>query len=586
MKNIFSKTKNYISTHKKTSIVIGVIIIFIGYWGYKKITSTAGIPTYTLGTVTRGTIVASITGSGQVSADRTLELKPQATGNIVYVGVQEGQSVRAGALIAQLDATMAQKNVRDAETNLASAQISYQKSLEPADALTVLQAENALTQAKADLVKAYNDSYNDVSDAFIDLPSIVSGLDTILHSTDASNSATGQQNSSYYGDNASQFESVANAGKAQKYKTDAETKYTLAKKAYDKNFSDYKEASRTSSTDTISALVNETHTTTELVADAVQSSQNLIQYYQDTITSGSRQPVAKSTTHLATLSGYSGKINSHVSTLLGIQNTIINDIQNVPEKQASLDKIKSGLGDLDRQAAELSLERSKNALQDAKDTYANYFVRAPFAGTVSKVSVRKGDPASSGTTVATLVANEQVVDIPLNEVDVSKVKVGNKVTFTFDAIPDLTLTGKVASIDAVGTVTQGVVNYTVTMSFDATDPRVKSGMSTTASIITEVHPDVLVISSSAVKSNANGSYVQTLPENEAGSVQSIQTKTTPTQIPVTTGISDDTSTEIIMGVTEGQRVITKTITATVAATSAAPSILGGANKSAVRPTGR
>ena len=579
MKNIFIKARTFAITHKKTSVAIGVVFLIVLYFVYKALTSTTGETTYTLGSVERGTIVSSITGSGQVSVDRTLEVKPEGSGNIVYVGVKEGQTVRAGDLIAQLDASDALKNVRDAEANLASAQISYQKALLPADTLTVLQAENNLAQAKADLEKAYNDGYNNISDAFIDLPTVVSGIDAVLHNTDANTSTSGQQNSAYYGDTAAQFESAANFGKAQKYKADAEAKYTIAKAAYDKNFSDYKETSRVSSSDAISALTNETYTTAQLVADAVQSAQNLIQYYQDVLVTGSRTAIPKSNTHLASLTGFTGKVNGVISDLLNTKTAIVNGMRSIPEKQASLDKIKSGLDALDRESAELSLQRSKNALADARETLSNYYVRAPFAGTIAKVSMRKGDVASSGTAVATLVANEQVVDIPLNEVDVSKVKTGNKVTFTFDAVDSLTLTGKVASVDTVGTVSQGVVNYTVTMNFDTADERIKPGMSVTASIITDVHQDVLIVPSSAVKNSASGTYVQIFAaaDPEAPSVVS---KIAPEQVPVTVGISDDANTEIISGLTEGQRIVTKSIAvSSTAKTTAAPSLLGGGVRS-------
>ena len=245
------------------------------------------------------------------------------------------------------------------------------------------------------------------------------------------------------------------------------------------------------------------------------------------------------------------------------------------------------------QSAQLTVTQRENALQDALDNLADYSVRAPFNGTLAKLDVHRGDPASSATTVATIIANDQVVDISLNEVDAAKVVVGDKATMTFDAIDGLTLTGKVSNIDTVGTVTQGVVNYTATISFDSSDPRVKPGMSTTASIITAIHPDVLIAPSSAVKSNANGSYVQTFditPTKVSATTGGLLSDVAPKQVSVTTGISDDTSTEIVSGVTEGQSIVTKTITPTTTTTSA-PSLIGGqtgrtGGASATRSLGR
>src|SRR6185503_5946600 len=109
-----------------------------------------------------------------------------------------------------------------------------------------------------------------------------------------------------------------------------------------------------------------------------------------------------------------------------------------------------------------------------------YTVRAPFSGTIAKLSVDKGDQASSGTTVATIISKNQIADLSLNEVDAAKVTVGQKATLTFDAVEDLSIAGAVASVDTLGTVSQGVVSYVVKIQFTTQDERVKPGMSVNA----------------------------------------------------------------------------------------------------------
>ena len=578
MNTFITQIRTFVTTHKKASIAIGIAVLLLGYYTYGKLTSTAGQTTYVLGTVETGTIVSSITGSGQVSASRQLDLKPLASGTVTYVPKKAGQTINQGDLIVALDATDATKAVRDAQANLDSAKIALAKVQQPTSSLTLLQAQNALDQATTNLTKAYNDGLTEISNSFIDLPAAMTGLDSALHGSDLNNTQT---NSNYYQSVATSFEIQANSGKAVQFGNDAEAKYLTAKKAYDLNFADYKNAGRDSSTNTINSLINETYATSQTLTDALKSYDNLIRYYQDTLTSQNRTPNPKSDTTLTTIDALMTKVNGHLSNLLSVKNTIATSTTSIPEKQASLKELQDGANPLDIQSAQLSVQKAQNALIDANATLANYSVRAPFSGTLAKVNVLKGDPASTGTAVATLIATDQVVDIPLNEVDVSKVKIGNKATLTFDAVDGLTLTGKVAAIDTVGTVTSGVVNYTVTISFDSTDPRVLPGMSTTASIITDIHPDVLTVPSSAVKSNNTGSYVlafvpaltNTTPI--AGQI-GIASSTAPQQIPVTTGISDDTNTEIMTGLTNGQQIVTRSIVATTAtATTSAPSLLSG-----------
>ena len=100
-----------------------------------------------------------------------------------------------------------------------------------------------------------------------------------------------------------------------------------------------------------------------------------------------------------------------------------------------------------------------------------------------------------------LITKQKIAEISLNEVDAAKVKVGQKVTLTFDAIDGLSITGEVSEIDALGTVSQGVVTYGVKIAFDTQDERVKSGMSVSAAIITDVKQNVLLVPNAAVKSN-------------------------------------------------------------------------------------
>jgi multidrug efflux pump subunit AcrA (membrane-fusion protein) len=170
----------------------------------------------------------------------------------------------------------------------------------------------------------------------------------------------------------------------------------------------------------------------------------------------------------------------------------------------------------------------------------------------------------------------QMAEISLNEVDVAKVAIGQKVTLTFDAIEGLSLTGVVSEIDTIGTVTQGVVTYNVKIAFDTQDERVKGGMSVNASIITNVKADTLVVPNSAVKTQGTGHYVEIFdpPIATTSGNQGTVSKVAPHKVQVEIGLANDTSTEITSGLKEGEQVVTKTTT-TTAVKTAAPSLIGG-----------
>jgi hypothetical protein len=147
--------------------------------------------------------------------------------------------------------------------------------------------------------------------------------------------------------------------------------------------------------------------------------------------------------------------------------------------------------------------------------------------------------------------------VEVNEVDISKVSIGQKAMLTFSAIDGLSVSGKVEKMDSLGTLASGVVTYNVTIGFDTLDSRIKPEMSVSSSIITDVKQDVIIVSSSAVKTQNGDSYVQVLVNGAP------QNKT------VEIGSSNNTETEIVSGISAGDNVIIQTIAEGTASTKSA-----------------
>lgn len=173
---------------------------------------------------------------------------------------------------------------------------------------------------------------------------------------------------------------------------------------------------------------------------------------------------------------------------------------------------------------------------------------APFDGVLATFTAEKGDSVSANSSIGSLITKNQIATISLNEVDIAKVAVGQKATMTFDAIDDLTITGKVVEVDTVGATNSGVVSYGVTVAFDVQDTRVKPGMTVTVNIILSSKADVLLVNTSAIKTASGESYVMVMASG------------TPEKRTVTTGDISDTQTEITSGLSEGETIVTQTIT--------------------------
>ena len=549
MKKHFHKLKSYIKAHKVISAIILIIFLLSGYYAYVKFTSTAGDTRYIISKVEKGIIIASVSGSGQVSALNQIDIKSKVSGDVIYLSGHNGQRVGTGALIAQLDTRDTEKSVRDAETNLESAKISLDK----------IKIQKSNENMKADLAQAYDDGFNSISNTFLDLPVIITGLNDMFFKN---NSGTGQSNIDWYDGQAA----ITDREQTLLLKRNFNDSYTTARTAYDKNFEDYKGASRAGSSESTETLIAKTYDTTRLISDAVKSANNYLDFINDSLGRQDRNTPAILSTHKTNLSTYTSETNGHLLNLLAIKTSIKSYKDAFPN------------ADLDTQSAELSLKQKENALQDAKDKLSDYFIHAPFAGTIAKINIKKLDSVNAGAVIATLITQKQLAEISLNEVDVAKIKIGQKTTLTFDAIPNLIISGIVAEIDSIGTISQGVVTYLVKVSFDTQDERIKPAMSVSAAIVTDVKQDVLMVPNSAVKSRNGKNYVEMfaapLPAPTDELLGSIS-KTSPNKITVERGFSNDAKTEIISGLNEGDEIVTRTIApSTATTTTAAPSIFG------------
>jgi len=567
---MISKIFNLIGRHKRIATIGLIIIVIGGYFGYKNLTEDGEIVRYVTAAAEKGTLIVSISGSGQVSVSDQVDIKPKVSGDVVYVGVENGQEVKTGTFLVQIDTSDAEKEVRDAKTDLETAQLELDELLEPPDELDLLRAENNLAQAKEskqkaedNLEKSYEDGFNDVADAFLDLPTIMGGLKDILFGNDFNLS---QDNIDYY---TGTIEIYNNS--VVQYKDDANSSYQIARGKYDQNFQNYKDASRYSDTETIEDIIGETYETAKYIAEAIKDAKNLIDFHKDILVQkGFKVPSAVST-HQNTLDSYTGISNSHISGLLSMRRNIedhkeaiINNERSIEELELSLADLIAGVDSLSIRAKQIAVQQREDALLDAQEELADHYIRAPFDGIVAEVSAKKGESISSGNIAVTFIAKQKIAEITINEIDVAKVEVGQKATITFDAIEDLSITGEVTEIDILGSVSQGVVTYDLKIAFDAQDKRVKPGMSISTVVITNVKQNVLVIPNSAIKYKGDTQYVEVMEGDNISLPQQIEI-----------GTSNDTMSEIISGLQEGDMVVTQKVgtsnTASVSSGFGAPS---------------
>jgi HlyD family secretion protein len=600
-KSVYTKALEY----KKVSIVLAIVLLAGGYYYYTSKSSVSSI-TYQYATVRRGSISSTVSATGQVAPTSQVDLKPKVNANVTGVYVKAGDRVHTGQVLFRLDATDAYKQVRDAKTSLESAQLSLEKLRNP-KSIDVMNATNAIKQeedTKSTNNQKVDTAYNTLLNAGL------APIPEISYTSETAPSLTGNYTKS----------------------TEGQIKITV----YQGGTSGYSFS--------YSGVVNGTGNVNTSVAQPIGDSGLYIKWNNNNPQTNwlINIPNKQSTSYLSNYTAWQNAVtNRDIANAASDRNII-----SLKQKLADLTPDDSNL---DVKSALLSVSQRENSLLDAQQTLTNYTLIAPFDGVMASVSGDIGVSAvmasSNGSTaLGTIVTDKKMAQITLNESDVVKVRLGQKANVTFDAIDGLIVEGSVVEINTLGTVTQGVVTYKVRVAFNADDVRILPNMSVSVDILTDSKDGVLYLPNQAIKHDVTGYYVEedtteptfasssrrfggatstdemgmgsssrrmmfasstaslTFARDGMGSStrtrgmrggfasstsMSVPTTTTFTRVPVTIGTQNDTQTEILTGVTLGERVITNKKTVATATTKApsVTSLLRPQGQAGTRPAG-
>ena len=214
-------------------------------------------------------------------------------------------------------------------------------------------------------------------------------------------------------------------------------------------------------------------------------------------------------------------------------------------------------------AAEAKYKNQQNVIAQSQSGVSNAWlayqaaaptVTAPLDGEITNLTYLPGmtlDDSQSSPRIGVIkLSGTPLASFNVSEIDVSRLQPGQKATIKLDSLNDKTFTGKVVSIDRIGTATSGVVNYPVIIRLDTEAPEILPNMSATAEIILAIKNDILLVSSAAIKLQGDQSVVQVKRNGQAQTVV------------IETGISSDIQTEILSGLSEGDEVVVASLSAT------------------------
>lgn len=242
-----------------------------------------------------------------------------------------------------------------------------------------------------------------------------------------------------------------------------------------------------------------------------------------------------------------------------------NKIEEIKDGEGNVIEYKRGAEGSDVDSAAFTVESARNSLSDAQEAYdiavANAekrTVRAPKSGSVVVMNAQVGASTDSAANAGGLIQiadlTQMTVKVQVNEVDISRVSVGQMAKATFSALPGVELDAQVTRIATVADSGEdsygyggGVVTYDVSLLIPQPVAELKPGMTANVQIMLQSVPDTLMVPSSCVAMDeAGSSYVMVVTDYETGAVE---------RRSVTVRASDQTTSAIGGDISEGDEVL-------------------------------
>ena len=457
--------------------------------------------TYTFDTAVRTDIVESLSGTGTLEPADKYTVTTLLKGDVLSDSFEEGDTVTADQVLYQIDSSDMETSIERAELSASSAQRNYETAVKDLDNLNVkTKVAGVVTEVLVEVgdeVGAGQEvaKVRDSSTMTIELPFPADEADTFYVGQSAEVTLYGT------------FETLPGTVKSISGASEVQTGNKIVKNV-------------TISVENPGAISEEQIATAQIgTSGSTQSGK--FEYNEN------RSVNAEVSGEVVAIVNDEGSIVSDGSTIIRLESdNVTNSVE------SASDSVKD---------AQLSLENQYEELED-------YTITSPIDGTVIEKKVKAGDTIDSNAELCTIYDLSYLkMTMNVDELDICKVKVGQDVSITADAVKGKVFTGKVTKINMAGTTTNGVTTYPVEVQIEETDGLLP-GMNVSTEIIVNQVNDVVAIPVGAV---VRGDMVL---------VKTGNTSDDPTipagyeYVNVETGVSNDQYVEIKSGIEEGDEI--------------------------------
>lgn len=514
-------------------LVLGAII-------YQQVQSAkaASQINYRTAVVADGDVTDAVEASGVVQPLTTVDVKSRAGGRLIKLNVDVGTPVKAGTLIGRIDPSDTLSAYNQSEADLTTARARLSQAQEQAkmsgtqDTLSVSGAQQAVLAAQAHLTQAQSQSTAQ--------PALTQSA---IAQAKASLAAAQQQ--------FQQLKAATNPEARAAAKADnAQAKATVA--AADASYGRQNQLLK-------KGFVSQQAVDTALAARDVARA-TLAQTQQRLLTIDADQKAA-----LAASAARVGQARGALASAQTNRYEIGTRQQDVDAARAALSQAQVGLQNAqaglmqgsirqsDIQAAQASVSKAQAEVNNTSVQLHDATIYAPRRGVVLQKYVEEGtiitsgqSQSSDGTKIVQIGdVSTLYIDVSVDESDVGKIHLSQKVLIGLDAVPDAKPTGRVVRIDPQAINDRDVTTVHVRVQIQKPDPAIKPGMNATCQfILRDVH-NVLVVPSDAVKEGrAGGNSVRVLDKDGKAVARTVEV-----------GVVGSDKTEIKSGLKAGDKVV-------------------------------
>jgi membrane fusion protein, macrolide-specific efflux system len=556
---------------KKTKVVNGVLalgVAGIGFGGWKAVHSAPKkvSTSSTIVEAKKGIVLVSVTGTGNIVAPGQTDVSfdsASAANQVTEILVKTGDQVKKGQPLARVSATTLKTALDTATAQLALAQANYDKvqgGISAADRASLdaqtLQSKNGVSTAQT----AYDNAVTTASqNVGLTAEAVEQAYDNLTNAK-----AQAERDIANGQSQVDQAEAALEA--ATTAKGVAQTLYDAGPTVPNTDALAKAQNTWTAASNAVTTTSNNFESTKLKAAQSVSTSNNQLTTANNNRSNGTvkdRQAIDSAARQLE-----SAKASYNAT---------------VAANQVKL----AGATAADSAQQELALSNANNQLATAQKNFDNATLVAPIDGTVAsltgKVGVNAGTgSSSSGAGGAAATASSAFLTITdlvnlevkstFSEADANKLKVGQGVTVTLDAITGTTLTGKIRQVDLAPVTANNVVSYPVYVTLDPVPPAapVRPGMTASLAVTVQKADGVVLLPTTAVSSRGTSATVQVMKGTDPKVTEAVQ---------VTIGLRGDTEIEITNGLTAGDKVVVTrqaaTATATRGATAGSGTLTGG-----------